>query len=184
MTIAAVQSTPYLNQMPTTQSSPYAPASTYSDSNPAYSTDENRVSTLLRDAAFGGIIAHYKGAEMNANMRSIFSDGIKNVPAGLKSTAMTGLKATGVAALGIGLGSSIINGYRAATGKIETGEAMTNIAKDTIRGTLAGAGGVTVGGLAGFIPVGGAMGTVIMVGAGAVGGVLGARLSEHITNKF
>ncbi len=138
----------------------------------------------LRSAISGGTSAYFRGHEMHNTMRSLVEGGLSGIPTGLKDMAGTAGQLAGIGAFGAAIGASIRNGYGLATGKIEASEVGMNIAKDTVRGALAGVSGGTAAGLVGFIPVKGVMGTVLSVGAGMVGGVLGGKLAEKLNSNY
>ena len=77
------------------------------------------------------------------------------------------------------------NGYGAATGKIDSSEAVGNVVKDTIGGAVGGLAAVTAGGV-GHMLLGrfGTVGTIASVALGAVGGVAGGQLAAKLTENF
>ncbi len=149
-----------------------------------FSTDFTSISSMASHAAGGGFAAYKLGAQMNGNMKSIFGNGFKGALTGVKNTAVTGLKGAGLSALVSAGVSAVANGVGVATGKIDSSEAVSNVGKDAIGGAVGGLTGVTAAGLASFIPVKGVMGTILTVGAGAVGGVVGGRLASKLTEGF
>ena len=151
-----------------------------------FSTDFSSISSMAANAAGGGFAGYKLGAKMNADMKSIFNsgNGFKGALGGVKNTAITGLKGAGLSALVSAGVSAVANGVGVATGKVDSSEAVSNVVKDGIGGAVGGLTGVTAAGLASFIPVKGVMGTVLTVGAGAVGGVIGGRLASKMTEGF
>ena len=149
-----------------------------------FSTDFSSISSMASHAAGGGFAAYKLGGQMNGNMRSIFGNGFKGALGGIKNTAITGVKGAGLSALVSAGVSAVANGVGVATGKVESSEAISNVGKDAIGGAVGGLTGVTAAGLASFIPVKGVMGTILTVGAGAVGGVVGGQLANKLTEGF
>ena len=151
-----------------------------------FSTDFSSISSMAANAAGGGFAGYKLGAQMGGNMKSIFNSGqgFKGALGGVKNTAITGLKGAGLSALVSAGVSAVANGVGVATGKVERSEAVSNVVKDGIGGAVGGLTGVTAAGLASFIPVKGVMGTILTVGAGAVGGVIGGRLASKLTEGF
>jgi hypothetical protein len=149
-----------------------------------FSTDFTSISSMASHAAGGGFAGYKLGAQMNADMKSIFGNGFKGALGGVKNTAITGLKGAGLSALVSAGVSAVANGVGVATGKVDSSQAVTNVVKDGIGGAVGGLTGVTAAGLASFIPVKGVMGTILTVGAGAVGGVIGGRLASKLTEGF
>ena len=141
-----------------------------------FSTDFTSISSMASHAAGGGVAAYKFGLQMNDNMRSVFGNGFKGALGGIKNTALTGLKGAGLSALvSVGV-SAVANGIGVATGKVERADVAHHVINDGIGGAVGGLVGVTAAGLASFIPVKGVMGTVLTVGAGAVGSVLGSQM--------
>ncbi len=151
-----------------------------------FSTDFTSISSMAANAAGGGFAGYKLGAKMGTDMKSIFNsgNGFKGALGGVKNTAITGLKGAGLSALVSAGVSAVANGVGVATGKIDSSEAVSNVGKDAIGGAVGGLTGVTAAGLASFIPVKGVMGTILTVGAGAVGGVIGGRLASKLTEGF
>lgn len=147
-------------------------------------SSQNPNTNLLRGAISGGISAYFRGDHMTSSMRELVSGGMGGIPNGIKGIAGTAGQLAGISGLGSALTSSLRNGVGFAMGKVDKADIAENIARDSLRGALAGASGGTVAGLAGFIPVTGLMGTVIKVSAGAIGGMAGGRLADHLSNKL
>ncbi len=152
----------------------------------SFSTDFSSISSMAANAAGGGFAGFKLGAKMGTDMKSIFNsgNGFKGALGGVKNTAITGLKGAGLSALVSAGVSAVANGVGVATGKVDSSEAVSNVVKDGIGGAVGGLTGVTAAGLASFIPVKGVMGTILTVGAGAVGGVIGGRLASKMTEGF
>ena len=195
MGVASIQSaSPYssvYNTSPVAASgyNPYGDTVISDDTNTGgggFSTDFNSISSMAAHAAGGGFTGFKLGAKMGTDMKSIFNsgNGFKGALGGVKNTAITGLKGAGLSALVSAGVSAVANGVGVATGKVDSSEAVSNVVKDGIGGAVGGLTGVTAAGLASFIPVKGVMGTVLTVGAGAVGGVIGGRLASKMTEGF
>jgi len=191
MSSLAVSQSAYTNPYASVQTNsfnPYSSGPVVSDdtgSGSGFATDFSSISSMVSHAGGGGFAGYKLGAKMGADMKSIFSGGgIKGVFGGLKNTAFTGIKGAGLSALVSAGISAVGNGVGVATGKVDSSAAVSNVVKDTIGGAVGGLTGVTAAGFASMIPVGGAFGTILTVGAGAVGGVLGGRLASKLTDGF
>lgn len=174
--------------MNTVQSAPaysaYTPPYTGSSQVHGIASSQNPNTNLLRGAISGGISAYFRGDHMTHSMRELVGGGLGGIPNGIKGIAGTAGQLAGISGLGSALTSSLRNGVGFAMGKVEKADLAENIARDSLRGALAGASGGTVAGVAGFIPVTGLMGTVIKVSAGAIGGMAGGRLADHLSDKL
>ncbi|MBT9548569.1 MAG: hypothetical protein IV090_24460 [Candidatus Sericytochromatia bacterium] len=166
--------------------SPTAPAS--GDTGTGFSTDFTSISSKLAAGAGGGFAAYKMGAKMGADFKSIFAGGQGGgFLTGMKNVAITGFKGAGLSAL-VGAGvSAVANGVGVATGKVESGQAVSNVVGDTITSAVGGLGAVTLGGLGnlalGSMGVAGLPLTIITVGLGAAGGVGASFLKDKIMNK-
>ncbi|MEZ0368483.1 MAG: hypothetical protein ACAI44_05270 [Candidatus Sericytochromatia bacterium] len=173
---------------------PYAssPAPTGGTATPAsttpgsgFSTDFSSISSMVAHAGGGGFASYKLSGQMADSYKSMFGNGFKGFLGGMKDVAVTGFKGAGLSALVSAGVSAVANGVGAATGKVESSEAVSNVVKDTIGGALGGLTAVTAGGLGSLIfRGGGVMGTVISVGLGAVGGVLGGQVAKKLTENF
>ncbi len=151
---------------------------------PGLASSQNPKINLLRGALSGGISAYYRGDQMNRSMRELIGSGMGGIPNGIIGIAGTAGQLAGISGLGSAFTSSLRNGVGFAIGKVDKADITENIARDSLRGALAGASGGTAAGIAGFIPVTGLIGTVIKVSAGAIGGMAGGRLADHLSNKL
>lgn len=167
----------------------------------AFKTDFASISSMVAHAGGGGFAAYKLSGQMGDSFKTLFghppappaggaavSGFGGNLMTGLKGVALTGLKGAGLSAL-VSAGVSVVaNGVGAATGKVDSSTAMKNVAKDTIGGAVGGLTAVTVGGIGsialGAMKIGGLPATIITVGLGAVGGVLGGQLSKKLTDKI
>lgn len=147
-------------------------------------TSQNPQINLLRGAIAGGASAYFRGDQMTQSMRTLVSGGLSGIPTGLKGIAGTAGQLAGVSALGSAFTSSLRNGVGLALGKVDKADIAQNIARDSLRGALAGASGGTVAGVVGFLPVQGLMGAVLKVSAGAIGGMAGGRLADHLSDRL
>lgn len=203
MSLSAVQTSNYnaYNTYNTNPQSPYGNYNPYgtgsgvsSDSNITYKKDFSSITSLVSGAGGGGFAAYKLGGKMGDSIKGLFgktptppADGAakagfgKNFAGGIKGIAMTGLKGAGLSALVAAGVSAVGNGVGVATGQVNGSDAVGNVVKDTIGGAVGGLTGVTLGGFASMIPVGGVFGTVLTVGFGAVGGVLGSQLAQSMT---
>jgi len=189
MQIQAAAYQPYVSQTQAYYGASASRVSTQSSGGAsAFSTDFTNISSMLANGAGGGFATYKLGNKMGADMKSIFSGGLKGVTGGLKNTAITGLKGAGLSALVSAGVSAVANGAGVASGKIDSSEAVGNVVKDTIGGALGGLTGVTAGGVAslamGAIGVTGVMGTVVTVAVGTVGGVVGGQMAKKLTSGF
>lgn len=127
----------------------------------------------------GAVAANYKntldmihnGSGVGNTFKAIFKGGVE--------FGKISLKAGGISALVGGGISLVINGYQAATGKIQTSEAAGNIAADAVTSAVGGIGAVAIGGtvtwgLGRFLT--GMPLTIIGIGAGIAGSVLATHL--------
>jgi hypothetical protein len=199
MTLSINFSNPYAAATPSVGTSNYTPYSPYAPVTPetgsGFSTDFTSISSKLSAGAGGGFAAYKLGAQMGQNIKSIFA---KPAPAptpgtsitaggfmtGMKNVAITGIKGAGLSAL-VGAGvSAVANGVGVATGKIESGQAVTNVVGDTITSAVGGLGAVTLAGLGnmalGSMGVAGLPLTIITVGLGAAGGVGASFIKDKI----
>lgn len=181
---------PYTQTAPGATTTP-APTTGTSWSNPlsgltsGFATDFSSISSMASHAAGGGFASYKLSGQMADSYKSLFGNGAGGFFGGMKNIALTSLKGAGLSALVSAGVSAVANGVGAATGKVDKAEAMSNVVKDTIGGTLGGLTAVTAGGLGSLIfRGGGVMGTVISVGLGAVGGVVGGQLAKKLTEKF
>lgn len=166
----------------------------------AFSTDFSSISSMVAHAGGGGFAAYKLSGSMGESIKTLFghppappADAAAagfghNLMTGLKGVAVSGLKGAGLSAL-VSAGVSVVaNGVGAATGKIDSSQAMTNVMKDTIGGAVGGLTAVTAGGIGniamGAMHIGGLPATIITVGLGAVGGVLGGQLAKKVTDNF
>lgn len=152
-----------------------------------YQADNFRSVTSALSAGSGGGYAAYKfGGQMAGNMKGLFGNGFKGFFGSMKEMGMTGLRGMGVSAL-VGAGVSAIgNGIGAATGQINSSEAVSNVVGDTITSAVGGLGAVTFAGV-GHIALGrlGMAGTPLMIATvalGAIGGVVAAEMKDSILN--
>lgn len=161
------------------------PASTYSPASGSVSllAQDPRMN-LLRGAIAGGASAYFRGDHMTQSMRGLMNGGLTGIPSGLKNVAGTAGQLAGISGLGSALTSSLRNGVGFALGKVDKADIAQNIARDSLRGAIAGASGGTVAGMVGFLPVGGIMGTVLKVSAGAVGGMAGGHFADRLSDKL
>ncbi|MBT9548912.1 MAG: hypothetical protein IV090_26205 [Candidatus Sericytochromatia bacterium] len=202
MTLAINSFSPYTGAaaptapVSTSNYSPYTPV--VSDTGSAFNTDFTSISSKLAAGAGGGFAAYKLGAQMGQNIKSIFA----KPPApptpgtqitaggfmtGMKNVAITGFKGAGLSAL-VGAGvSAVANGVGVATGKVESGQAVSNVVGDTITSAVGGLGAVTLAGLGnmalGSMGVAGLPLTIITVGLGAAGGVGASFLKDKIMNN-
>ena len=208
MNVSAAAYNPYASVQSTTQTSNYNPYTTgpvVSDGGGSgsgiggFSTDFSSISSMVSHAGGGGFAGYKLGGKMGESIKGLFgkaptppADGGgagqagfgKNFMTGVKGIAITGLKGAGLSALVSAGISAVGNGVGVATGKVESSAAVSNVIKDTIGGAVGGLTGVTAAGFASMIPVGGAFGTILTVGAGAIGGVLGGRMASKLTEGF
>ncbi len=196
----ATNPSPYgtYNNNPYGNANPYGNGGVSSDTNITYKKDFSSITSLVSGAAGGGFAAYKLGGKMGESIKGLFgkapvtppADGAakagfgKNFAGGIKGVAMTGLKGAGLSALFAAGVSAVGNGVGVATGQVNGSDAVGNVVKDTIGGAVGGLTGVTLGGFASMIPVGGVFGTVLTVGFGAIGGVLGSQLAQSMTEGF
>lgn len=199
--ISASAYNPYATPVQAASYNPYSSSPVVSDDSNSsgglgFSTDFKSISSMVAHAGGGGFAAYKLSGKMSESIKTIFGKGTppangavqagfgKNLLTGVKGIAITGIKGAGLSALVSAGVSAIGNGVGVATGKVESSEAVSNVVKDTIGGAVGGLTGVTAAGLAGLIPVPGMLGTVLTVGVGAVGGVLGGHLASKLTENF
>lgn len=191
---------PYGNNDPYGNYNPYGNGGgVSSDTNITYKKDFSSITSLVSGAAGGGFAAYKLGGKMGESIKGLFGKtpaatppadeafktGFgKNLAGGMKGIALNGLKGAGLSALFAAGVSAVGNGVGVATGQVNGSDAVGNVVKDTIGGAVGGLAGVTLGGFASMIPVGGVFGTVLTVGAGAIGGVLGSQLAQSFTEGF
>ncbi len=164
-----------------------------------FSTDFTSISSMVAHAGGGGFAAYKVSGQMAEGMKNLFGKGTpadggaasgigQNLARGFKGIALSGLKGAGLSALVSAGVSAVSNGVGVATGKVESSVAVNNVVKDTIGGAVGGLTAVTAGGLGsiamGALKIGGIPATVITVGLGAVGGVLGGQLAKKLTDNF
>ena len=164
-----------------------------------FSTDFTSISSMVAHAGGGGFAAFKVSGQMAESIKTLFGKGTppagaeaagigSNLMKGFKGIAISGLKGAGLSALVSAGVSAVSNGVGVATGKVESGVAVNNVVKDTIGGAVGGLTAVTAGGLGsiamGALKIGGLPATVITVGLGAVGGVLGGQLAKKLTDNF
>lgn len=148
-------------------------------------TNFSSISSLAAHAAGGGFTGYKLGGQMADSYKSLFGNGTSGFFGGMKNIAVTSFKGAGLSALVSAGVSAAANGIGVATGKVNSSEAMSNVVKDTIGGAVGGLTGVTAAGLGALVfRGGGVMGTVISVGLGAVGGVVGGQVAKKLTEKF
>lgn len=148
-------------------------------------TSFSSISSFVSSAAGGGFTGYKLGGQMTDSFKSLFGNGAGGFMGGMKNIAVTGFKGAGLSALVTAGVSAAANGIGMATGKVTSDVAMKNVVKDTIGGAVGGLTGVTAAGIGGLIfRGGGVMGTVLSVGLGAVGGVVGGQLAHKLTDKF
>lgn len=203
MTIGAVNN--YTYTAPTTSGySPYSTSPVVSDNGSGsgssfFSTDFSSISSMVAHAGGGGFASYKVSGQMAESIKTLFGKGTppadpaaagigQNLMKGFKGIAISGLKGAGLSALVSAGVSAVSNGVGVATGKVESSEAVSNVVKDTIGGAVGGLTAVTAGGLGsialGAFKIGGLPATVITVGLGAVGGVLGGQLAKKLTDNF
>lgn len=205
MTIQALGGSTYTYGTQTSNYSPYSSTPVASDnggSTGMFSTDFTSISSMVAHAGGGGFAAYKLSGQMGDSFKTLFghppappaNGGAAtagfggNLMTGLKGVAITGLKGAGLSAL-VSAGVSVVaNGVGAATGKIDSSSAVKNVMKDTIGGAVGGLTAVTAGGVGsiamGAMHIGGLPATIITVGLGAVGGVLGGQVAKKLTDKF
>lgn len=206
MTIQALGGTTYTYGAQPSNYSPYSSTPVASDnggtSTGMFSTDFTSISSMVAHAGGGGFAAYKLSGQMGDSFKTLFghppappaNGGAAtagfggNLMTGLKGVAITGLKGAGLSAL-VSAGVSVVaNGVGAATGKIDSSAAVKNVMKDTIGGAVGGLTAVTAGGVGsiamGAMHIGGLPATIITVGLGAVGGVLGGQVAKKLTDKF
>jgi hypothetical protein len=179
---------PYVSSptAPSTSSpAPSTGASSFLPTLSGFSTDFTSISSMVAHAGGGGFASYKLSGQMADSMKGMFGNGVGGFFGGMKNVAVTGLKGAGLSALVSAGVSAVANGVGAATGKVDSSQAVTNVVKDTIGGALGGLTGVAAGGVGAMIfRGGGVMGTVISVGLGAVGGVLGGQVAKKLTENF
>lgn len=165
-------------------------------SNPFKGGDFSAISSMAAHAAAGGFTGMKLGGQMSESIKSLFgktpkppadnpaASGIKNIGSGFKGIAMTGLKGAGFGALVSAGVSAVANGAGMAMGQVDGSQAAKNVLTDSISGALGGFTAVTASGLVGLLPVPGVVGTVLKVGVGAIGGVLGGQMAKSLTEGF
>jgi hypothetical protein len=189
MTLAINFSNPFAGTQPvgTSNYTPYngtAPVATDTGTG-TFSTDFTSISSKLSAGAGGGFAAYKMGAQMGQNIKGIFSGAQGGgFMTGMKNVAITGFKGAGLSAL-VGAGvSAVANGVGVATGKVESGKAVSNVVGDTITAAVGGLGAVTLGGLGnlalGSMGVAGLPLTIVTVGLGAAGGVGASFLKDKL----
>ncbi|MEZ0368486.1 MAG: hypothetical protein ACAI44_05285 [Candidatus Sericytochromatia bacterium] len=208
MTIQALTNTGYTYGAQTSTYNPYTTSPVVSDNgsgtSSGFATDFASISSMVAHAGGGGFAAFKLSGQMADSFKTLFghppappanpggsmaAHGFGgNLMAGLKGIGMTSLKGAGLSAL-VSAGVSVVaNGVGAATGKVDSSQAVTNVVKDTIGGAVGGLTAVTAGGLGslalGAMHIGGLPATVITIGLGAVGGVLGGQLAKKLTDNF
>ncbi|MBF2052620.1 MAG: hypothetical protein IGS03_04045 [Candidatus Sericytochromatia bacterium] len=186
-----VQSTSPYSSVQTNSFNPYVQSPVVADDSQlssGFSGDFANVSSMLANAAGGGFAAHKVGAQMGTNLKGLFGNGFKGFFGGMKNVALTGAKGAGLSALVSAGVSAVSNGVGVATGKVDSGQAVSNVVKDTIGGAV---GGLTAAGAAGVghlamnaVGMTGTIGTVVTVGLGVVGGVVGGQLAKKMTDGF
>jgi len=210
MTIQALGNTVYNYATTVSGYSPYSSQPVATDNGSGtpsamFATDFTSISSMVAHAGGGGFAAFKLSGQMGDSIKTLFGHPpapaappagggaatagfAGNLMTGLKGVAITGLKGAGLSAL-VSAGVSVVaNGVGAATGKIDSSKAVTNVVKDTIGGAVGGLTAVTAGGIGsiamGAMHIGGLPATIITVGLGAVGGVLGGELTKKLTDKF
>ncbi|MGV3523188.1 MAG: hypothetical protein ACO1RX_03130, partial [Candidatus Sericytochromatia bacterium] len=148
--------------------------------------DFTSISSMVSHAGGGGFTGYKLGGKMAESMKSMFAGGgVKGFFGGVKNVAVTGVKGAGLSALVSAGVSAVANGVGAATGKVDSSQAVTNVVKDTIGGAVGGLTGVTAAGLGSLVfKGGGTLGLVVSVGLGAVGGVVGGQIAKKFTDNF
>jgi len=156
--------------------------------NSGYTGDFNAISSTLSHAGGGGFAAYKQGAQMGTHLKGLFGNGMKGFFGGMKNVAVTGMKGAGLSALVSAGVSAVSNGVGVATGKVDSSQAVSNVVKDTIGGAVGGLTAVGAGGLGhlamsavGFT---GLPATIVTVGLGAIGGVVGGKLAKNMTDGF
>lgn len=167
----------------------YPPYPGYGHQAPAYpdpyGTDTfSSVTSLLAGAGAGGFAAYKLSSTMADHYQHLFGNGFGGFMGGMKQIAFTSAKGAGLGAL-VGAGVSVIgNGVQAATGRIETSEAVHNVISDTVASAVGGFGAATLGGL-GYLALGklGLAGTGLTIATVALGAIGGAAAAE-VRNKL
>lgn len=138
------------------------------------STDQSSpigtIGNALGGAGIGALMGRKLGAQIKPPKGSeVSTEGIASkLSPGSKNIMMTGLKAGGIGAAIGGLFSGVENIMRLSSNEITGGEATGNIVADTTVGFFTGIGGLAAG-TAGAMLLGGAAGTMGMIGAGVFG---------------
>ena len=204
MSIQALSNSGYTYAPQATGYNPYSTTPVVSDTGSSagsgfFSTDFTSISSMGAHGAGGGFASYKVSGQMAEGIKTLFGKGTppaapatsgigQNLMQGFKGIAIAGAKGAGLSALVSAGVSAVANGVGVATGKVESSQAVSNVVKDTIGGAVGGLTAVTAGGLGsialGAFKIGGLPATVITVGLGAIGGVLGGRMASKLTESF